>query len=387
MVEALEPDTFPLALDFPNRLLRFNIFTCSSLRKIEFGSCFESVLQVDFPESRSMNIPYLKFLFESPPPNNIEVLKFNAINPEPDDELLEMVVSKLNLKKLDLRWTQTDNLSGEFLLQLENRSLTHLGIRYVPKITDILIKFQDTLTKFKTDYVHIEERDDIQLTSLKKLECSSVCWYQNTKTGRNLSRDKNLLEIFLRKAQNLESVTMQWGEMIDETKWEKERFICPLIVYYGWNQVVTFLNFVERELYSMLNTIFSLLEFKAPYLEFGVLAGLKGLETLLANNLKLTSEEKSNGCRIDFKSIAKITSLTRLSLNGTGITEEDCLFLMDNLENLKSFWSENPWKMTKAVCYARYRYFQGSSKQETGDTTDSNYTRCAAGLVLDVGRH
>eukprot|EP00116_Pleurobrachia_bachei_P019241 sb/3479503/ len=29
--------------------------------------------------------------------------------------------------------------------------------------------------------------------------------------------------------------------------------------------------------------------------------------------------------------------------------------------------------------------FQGSSKQETGDTADSNYTRCAAGLVLVAG--
>ena len=47
----------------------------------------------------------------------------------------------------------------------------------------------------------------------------------------------------------------------------------------------------------------------------------------------------------------------------------------------------SPCQMTKAVRYARYRQFQGSSKQETGDTADSNYTRCAAGLVLDIGTH
>eukprot|EP00116_Pleurobrachia_bachei_P001481 sb/3461743/ len=37
--------------------------------------------------------------------------------------------------------------------------------------------------------------------------------------------------------------------------------------------------------------------------------------------------------------------------------------------------------------FSHFVGFQGSSNQETGDTADSNYTRCAAGLVLDIGTH
>eukprot|EP00116_Pleurobrachia_bachei_P004146 sb/3464408/ len=305
-------------------MIRSKIFTCPTLKTLKLHD-----------RASMRDEEYIEKLFCSPP-LTLDNLILDFLSPFTDKNLERILSNMPNLKSLTMNEVCSyvfGSLTGSGILKLKSSCLKKLSLlrmsydkRY--KMADVLHKFQGTLEFLEFDQLPIVSKYK------KKIKLHSLTDLQFQPTFRDSFLDvvnwKEDLQWVFKSVPNLERFKMH-------SDTDGPDFCAIMIVLPHLVKNCKRLKFFEITCKSAWLGGDRKFIPERPVIDFGSLSKLKHLETLKIREYEYEEFPIVDGSRINFKSIAKITSLTTLSLECTAVSEDEALFLINNLNRLKSF--------------------------------------------------
>eukprot|EP00116_Pleurobrachia_bachei_P004103 sb/3464365/ len=308
-------------------LIRSKIFACPTLKTLTLHHRLRHCMRDE---------EYIEKLFSSPL-LTLDNLHLEYLNAFTDKNLGRILSNMPNLKSLsmtDLMSHVDGSLTGSGLLKLNSscfKKLSVLRMSYDKRynMADFLHKFQGTLEFLEFDQMPkvSEYKKKMKLHSLTDLQ------FQPSFRDSFLEVDnwKEDLQWMFKSVPNLERFKMH-------SDTDGPDFCAIMIVLPHLVKNCKLLKFFEITCKSAWLGGDRKFIPERPVIDFGSLAKLKNLETLLVKIREYEYEEFpiAKGSNINFKSIAQITSLSTLSLECTAVSEDEALYLINNLKRLKS---------------------------------------------------